>query len=114
MLGTFGSCISGIQALVLERDQWWGRGSSGPQGEEEGQQQGSGGGWGPAQVAAMAGFAVSLYLFYVLVPRCVCQNWISISSLAAQIAHPGKLIECSTPCSIPNANVSLPLTLSAS
>ena len=76
MLGAFGSCISGIQALVLERDQWWGRGPSGPPGEEEGQQQGSGWGWGPAQVAAMAGFAVSLYLFYVLVPRCVCQNWI--------------------------------------
>ena len=70
MLGAFGSCISGIQALVLGRDQWWGRGSSGPPGEVEGQsQQGSGGVWGPAQVAAMAGFAVSLYLFYVLVPR---------------------------------------------
>lgn len=51
MLGLFGSCVSGLQALVLERSAW---------------QQAIA--WGPGAGAAFAAFALSLYTFYVLVP----------------------------------------------
>ena len=57
MLGVFGSAVSGLQALLLERDEWWWEGA------------GRQAAWGPAQAAAMAGFVLSLYLFYILVPR---------------------------------------------
>lgn len=57
MLGLFGSAVSGLQALLLERDEWWWAGA------------GRQAAWGPAQATAMAGFVLSLYLFYILVPR---------------------------------------------
>jgi D-alanyl-lipoteichoic acid acyltransferase DltB (MBOAT superfamily) len=51
MIGLFGSLISGVQAAVLERGAW------------------QGGAWNLQTMGAMTGFAVSLYIFYILVPR---------------------------------------------
>lgn len=51
MLGLFGSCVSGTQALILERSAW---------------QQAIA--WGPSAGVAFAAFALALYTFYVLVP----------------------------------------------
>lgn len=51
MLGLFGSCVSGTQALILERSAW---------------QQAIA--WGPGAGVAFAAFALALYTFYVLVP----------------------------------------------
>ncbi|GAX75709.1 hypothetical protein CEUSTIGMA_g3152.t1 [Chlamydomonas eustigma] len=50
MIGVFGSLISGVQAVALERDAW------------------QGAAWNMQTMGAMIGFALSLYLFYVLVP----------------------------------------------
>ena len=53
-LGFFGSLIAGLQALLLERQMW----SSGSQVK-----------WDGSLIGAMAGFAISLFIFYLLVPQ---------------------------------------------